>query len=111
MEQKKNDKDIKRLKCNERREIRQQSSSMHPSSTLNFVADQEALDDFLETEGRLSNGIFGEVFYGKIKSSQQPIVIKYNQRSFINNGECDVLKALQDKQYENFPKLYMKGKA
>lgn len=68
---------------------------MHPSHNFtNYYADQEALDDFVENEGKLSQGIFGEVFYGKIRSTNQPIVIKFNQRSFINNSECDVLKAL-----------------
>ena len=71
---------------------------MHPGSTLlNHVNHQEALNDLVETEGKLSNGIFGEVFYGKIKASSCPIVVKYNKRDFINDGECEVLKLLQDK--------------
>ena len=70
---------------------------MYPSNFLNVVYDQESLDDLVDTEGRLSHGIFGEVFHGKIKATEQPIVIKYNQKDFINNGEFDVLKSLQGK--------------
>ena len=70
---------------------------MYPSNRLHVVYDQESLDDLVKTEGRLSHGIFGEVFYGKIKATEQPIVIKYNHKDFINNGEFDVLKSLQGK--------------
>lgn len=52
---------------------------MYPSNFLNVLNDQESLDDLVETEGKLSNGTFGEVFYGKIKSSKLPVVIKYNK--------------------------------
>ena len=69
---------------------------MHPGSTLmNHVSDQEVLNNMVETEGKLGNGIFGEVFYGKIKSSGSPVVVKYNKREFINDGEFEVLKLLQ----------------
>ena len=68
------------------------------------------MSEYIETEGKLGNGVFGEVYYGKIKCNGQPVVIKYNQKDFINNGEFDVLRSLQAKQYANFPKIYMKGK-
>ena len=51
---------------------------MYPSNVLNEITDQEALDEVVETGGKLSNGIFGEVFYGKINRTNQAVVIKYN---------------------------------
>ena len=85
------------------------SSNKIPGSTLFKIDDESKLNNFVETEGKLGKGIFGEVFYGKIKSSSQPVVIKYNQRNFINDAEYAVLKSLQAKEYSNFPTVYMKG--
>ena len=81
MEQKKDDQVdmVPKMHLRQIQKREAQSSSMYPSNFLNVLNDQESLDDLVETEGKLSNGTFGEVFYGKIKSSKLPVVIKYNK--------------------------------
>ena len=68
------------------------------------------MEGLFEIQGQLSNGMFGEVYYGSQKSTGQAICLKYNSKEFINNMESEVLGALHKKGFANFPGILAKGK-
>ena len=61
-------------------------------------------------EQKLNNGCFGSVYAGVDKSTNTPVVLKLNNEKHMNRVERNIMKELNKRKFDNFPRLIDSGK-